>query len=163
MLSLAVVGMPLGMWLDGTVDLGKAATAVLAVIASAGSLFATRVARSVREADQAVPTLTDRINALRSNLAASAFLIEEINAEFDLQTAAAERIRAEAEENQRLAALHKEEAEAVRTLVERTQAKASRLAGRQQWLFFLAGLLFAVPLGVAGNFAFELVKAWLSR
>jgi hypothetical protein len=40
--------------------------------------------------------------------------------------------------------------------------KASKLGNRQQWMFFLAGLLFAVPTGVVGNFVFELVKTWLA-
>jgi hypothetical protein len=40
--------------------------------------------------------------------------------------------------------------------------KASKLGSRQQRRVFVAGLLFAIPVGVAGNFAFELVKAWLA-
>ena len=161
-LTLFTVSVPLGLWLLH-VPADVRARATYGSIFMAMGVLVARWAAARSEADLPVRTLTDRINALRSNLAASALLIEEINAEFELQTKAAERIRAEAEENRRLAALHKEEAKAVATLVERTQARAARLAGRQQWLFFLAGLLFAVPLGVAGNFAFELVKAWLSR
>jgi RecB family exonuclease len=42
------------------------------------------------------PTSDDRIRLLRHNLAASADLIKGINAEFELQVAAAERIKAEA-------------------------------------------------------------------
>lgn len=107
-------------------------------------------------------TMDDRIKELRSNLAASSDLIREINAEFDVQVAAADKIRAEAEQNQRLVELTEQQARTVRELVESVQGKASRLGSRQQWFFFLAGLFAAIPLGVAGNFAFELVKDWLA-
>jgi hypothetical protein len=106
--------------------------------------------------------LDDQIVQLRSNLESSSDLIREINAEFQLQAAAAEKIKAEAEQNQRLAELNAEQAQAVKELVESVQNRASRIGGRQQWLFFLAGVLFSVPLGVAGNFVFELVKAWFA-
>ena len=104
----------------------------------------------------------DRVAQLRANLEISKFLIRQINAEFDLQVAAAEKIKAEAEQNQRLAELNAEQAQAVKKLVESVQSRASKLGSRQQWLFFLAGLLTAVPLGVVGNFVFELVKTWLA-
>jgi hypothetical protein len=61
-----------------------------------------------------------------------------------------------------LAELSAEQAQAVKNLVESIQGRALRLGGRQPWLFFLAGLFFAVPLGVVGNFVFELVKTWLA-
>jgi len=134
--------------------------------AGVGSVISAWQGRRQSSSEPQAQTIDDRINDLRSNLAASSDLIGEINAEFELQVAAAERIKAEAEENQKLAALNEEEAEAVRKVVERTiegaQTRASKVGGRQQWLFFLAGLLAAIPLGVAGNFAFELVKAWMA-
>jgi hypothetical protein len=106
-------------------------------------------------------TLAGRVEALRANLAQSGSLIEEINAELHLQTTALDRIRAEAEQNQRLAALHKVEADAVRDLVAATiegaQARAAHPSRRQQWLFFLAGLFFSVPLGVVGNFVYAML------
>ena len=119
------------------------------------------------EADAATqpPAPPARIEALRANPGASRALIAEIDAEFALQVAAAERIQAEAQENERLAALRRDEAEAVRQFVERTiegaQARSAKLGSRQQWLFFLAGLPVSVPLGVVGNVAFEAVKGWL--
>jgi hypothetical protein len=64
---------------------------------------------------------------------------------------------------QRLAELKKEEAEAVRKLVEKTvesaQSKVAKLGSLQQWLFFLDGLLSSVPVGVIGNYAFDYLKA----
>ncbi|GAA3554240.1 hypothetical protein GCM10022222_42370 [Amycolatopsis ultiminotia] len=107
------------------------------------------------------PTLNDRINELRDNLASSAFLIDEINAELQLQTTALDRIRAEAEENQRLAELNKAQADAVREVMSKTlndaQRKAASKGSKQQWLFFGAGLAFSVPLGVVVNFLYDVI------
>jgi hypothetical protein len=109
------------------------------------------------------PSLLGKIEALRGTLASSGSLIAEINAELELQATSLERIKAEAEENQRLAALNQDEAEAVRKLVKATiegaQTTTANRGRRQQWLFFLAGLFASVPLGVAANFAFDFVKA----
>lgn len=117
--------------------------------------------REQRAAASGRSDIADRIEVLRANLAQSATLIDEINAELKLQTTALDRIKGEAEQNQRLAALHKEEADAVRNLVAATiegaQEKAARPSRRQQWLFFLAGLFFSVPLGVIGNFIYSLL------
>jgi len=119
-------------------------------------------ARAIR-ANRSVGRRVDyQIVMLRQNLDSSKRLIREINAEFDLQVAAAEKIKAEAEQNQRLAELNADQARAVKNLIESVQDRASKIGGRQQWLFFLAGLLASVPLGVIGNFVFESVKAWLA-
>ncbi|MEU5848945.1 hypothetical protein [Saccharopolyspora shandongensis] len=108
------------------------------------------------------PTMQGRIETLRANLQASNRLIEEINAELTLRATALERIRAEAEENQRLASLHEAEADAVRGLVSATirsaQDESSTQSKRQQWWFFLAGLFCSVPLGIGVNFLYDSVK-----
>lgn len=137
----------------------------LAAISSgaAGAIFLYAEYQAHRTAQAArTPTIADRIEELRSNLAASGRLVGAINAELDLQATTVDRLRAEAEESQRLASLSQAEAEAVRTLVERAvesaQAEASRIGTKQQWLFFLAGLLAAVPVAVFANFLF----AWLT-
>ncbi|MGW7530885.1 hypothetical protein [Amycolatopsis sp. NPDC054798] len=107
------------------------------------------------------PTLTDRINQLRDNLASSASLIDEINAELKLQTTALERVRAEAEENQRLVELNKAQADAVREVmakaVHAAQQQAARKGSKQQWWFFGAGLAFSIPLGVGVNYLYDLI------
>jgi hypothetical protein len=73
-----------------------------------------------------------------------------------------DRIRAEAEENRNLAALHKDEADAVKKLVETTihtaQNTTTEQGKRQQWLFFLSGLLLGIPLSILANFLYDLVK-----
>ncbi|MCA1709321.1 MAG: hypothetical protein LC808_41000, partial [Actinobacteria bacterium] len=79
----------------------------------------------------------------------------------ELQTTALARIRAEAEQNRRLAALHQDEADAVRELMEatlrRAQTQSTMLSGQQQWRFFFGGLFFSIPLGVVGNLLYDLV------
>lgn len=140
------------------------------VVAALGAAFSAVVAtfgrRSAKAAGLAVatsvtPTLADRIESLSATLGQSRSLIDEITAEIDLQSTALERIRAEAEENKRLAALTKDEAEAVRKVVaaaiEQGQTKNARKGQRSQWLFFLAGILASVPLGVLGNYLYVLI------
>ena len=78
--------------------------AVAGAIAAAASLAVAREqTRRAHAADGS--TLAAKVDALRANLQSSGELIGEINSEFDLQVAAAERIKAEAEQNQRLAEL----------------------------------------------------------
>ncbi|WP_179118371.1 hypothetical protein [Saccharothrix sp. ALI-22-I] len=112
--------------------------------------------------DPAVSPLADRIELLRENLRASDEIMREIHAELNLQTAALDRIRAEAERNRALAALHKDEAEAVKQLVEATihsaQGTTVKQSRRQQWLFFLSGLFLGVPLSIGANFLYDLMK-----
>lgn len=102
------------------------------------------------------PTISDRIEQLRRNLASSRQLIDEVNAELEAQATNLERIKAEAEQNQRLAALNKEAADAVghllETVVQQAQQKTARVGTRQQWLFFLSGLLLSVPIGFLVNY-----------
>jgi hypothetical protein len=143
-------------------------TALLAGLVGVGALasfwlvmIGRRPSRGSATAAPSTP-LGQRITALRDGLTASHELISEITAELDLQTSALERIRAEAEENQRLAALHQAEADAVRRLVETSMAKAqtesTALSTRQQWIFFLAGAVLAVPLGVLGNVVYSYLQ-----
>jgi hypothetical protein len=139
---------------------------VTAVATGVGAVLAARLGRKLDAAprvgsEEPVSSLPDRIEHLRQNLSQSSSLIDEINAELQVQVTALDRIRAEAEENQRLAALHKDEAEAVRqliaTTIEHSQGRATKLSKRSQWLFFLAGLLSSVPLGVGVNFLYDLI------
>ncbi|MFI5589862.1 hypothetical protein ACIA5G_32770 [Amycolatopsis sp. NPDC051758] len=105
---------------------------------------------------RATPTEV-KVDLLRRNLEQSGWLTTEIEAEFQLQIIALERIKAEADENQKLAALHQDEADAVRAVIESAQVKGERPVKRQQWLFFLAGLFFSIPLGVGVNFLYDLI------
>jgi hypothetical protein len=144
------------------VDVLLTVGSILGLLGSLASLLLARRTATDTPAASQPPTIRDRIDQLRENLGTSRSLIEEITAEMDVQVAALERIRAEAEENQRLAALNQDEADAVRKLVETTIQSAhgrSTAAGkRQQRWYFVAGLCLAIPLGVAGNF----IYAWLA-
>jgi ABC-type multidrug transport system fused ATPase/permease subunit len=133
---------------------------ILAIIAIAVSRSIARKARQSLEVEKS-STLSDRIAQLTRNLTSSSGLIDEIQAELQLQVTALERIHEEAEQNRQLAALHADEAEAVRKLVAATiegaQAKVEKPSKRQQWLFFLAGLFFSIPLGVGVNFLYDII------
>jgi hypothetical protein len=78
-----------------------------------------------------------------------------------LQTTSLDRIRAEAEESRQLAALNKEEADAVRKVIaatiEQAQGASAAENRRQQWQFFAAGVLLAIPLGVIGNIVYAFI------
>lgn len=99
----------------------------------------------------------DKIDELRETLKRSGDRIKEVQAEFKLQEAALDRIKSETEENQRLAELNKTEADAVRLVIATAQAQATKPSRRQQWLFFLAGLFFSVPLGIGVNFLYDII------
>lgn len=83
--------------------------------------------------------------------------MKKVQSEVDLQVTALTKVKAEAEENQRLAELNKEQAEAVRRVIASTNEAAAKPNRRQQWLFFLAGLFFSIPLGVGVNFLYDLI------
>lgn len=111
-----------------------------------------------RDGSRSTPlTVADRIDALQYNLRSSKRLLEEIEAELQVQLVGFERIKAEAENSKHLAALHKEESDAVRRLVDVTVQGAQRQGGRQQWAFFVGGLLVSIPLGVLGNWIYGII------
>ncbi|MFB9726756.1 hypothetical protein [Haloechinothrix salitolerans] len=112
--------------------------------------------------DEERSTLTGRVDDLREYLRQSSLIIEELNAELHVQTSALERMRAEAEQNQRLAALHQDEADAVRKLVDTTikdaHEEAAAIGRRIQWKFFLGGLLASIPIGFIANVIYGLLS-----
>ncbi|MDQ3402891.1 MAG: hypothetical protein M3548_05795 [Actinomycetota bacterium] len=137
---------------------------IIAILVSALGVVASgvvaQIARTVgrrTRPDAAEPNTVDRIEQLRANLGASALLIKQIEAEFQLQVAALGRIKAESEENRRLAELSREQADAVRAVIASANTQAARPAKRQQWLFFLAGLFFSIPLGIGVNFLYDAI------
>ena len=135
--------------------------AVAATLGSLGSLFSAWWSR--REAaetnDLAGLDIQQRIEQLQGHLNSSAALMAEIQAEFRLQEASLERIKTDAERNQRLAALHQAEADAVRAVIEEAQSRGLRLGNRAQWGFFVAGLLSSIPLGIVVNFLYDLMTS----
>jgi len=142
------------------VDLDPLAAILVSLVGVVGSGVLTGLAEKIRRRAAPEPTepdITDRIEQLRSHLGSSATLIKQIESEFQLQVAALDKIKAESEENQRLAELSREQADAVRAVIASANDKAARPARRQQWLFFGAGLLFSIPLGIGVNFLYDVI------
>ncbi|MFW2239273.1 hypothetical protein ACVH9Z_34350 [Rhodococcus opacus] len=133
---------------------------LLAVIGVVVSLATARQARHLTpdKPDSEQPSMTARIEALRENLALSATILDEIHTELQVRTTALEQVRAEAEENQRLADLNADAAAAVKSLLARTieaaQEEASKRDSKKQRLYFVSGLALAVPLAVVANFLY---------
>jgi hypothetical protein len=90
---------------------GEISWVVVTVLSAVGAVFTLILAvrRTRFDSDKQEPSLDDRILQLHDHLAESASLIAQIQAEFRLQEAALEKIKAEAERNQRLAELHQKE------------------------------------------------------
>ncbi|MDA0565217.1 hypothetical protein LG943_12950 [Streptomonospora sp. S1-112] len=93
--------------------------------------------------------MEERIDQAHARLREGASLIEEVSAELETRRVALERLRAQREQYEKLAALDHEQAQAVTRLVEATVEKGHRRAGRAAWfqqmLFFLLGVV-ATPL-----------------
>jgi plasmid maintenance system antidote protein VapI len=159
-----------------------AVAAVAALLSALGSDVTSAVLREVRRAvarllgrtlpeqeelaqerEAATDPLAERLARLRTSLSESAALLPTLQAELELRTAALDRLQADAAHYERLAALHREEAEAVQRLVEQTVGRGlretTRRGGRQQALYFAAGLAASIPLGIIAN----VLYSWLSR
>jgi hypothetical protein len=104
------------------------------------------------------PTSAGRIEEATRSLQVAARLVDELQTEMRARAVALERLQAENAEHERLAAVRKEEAEAVSRLIESVissaHAKLSRSSRRDQVLFFFAGLATSIPV--------QLVANWLS-
>ena len=112
-------------------------------------------------AERPTEPLLAGIDRLRRVLDESIDFIPEMQAEIDLRTAAIEKLQKSAEHYEELAKLNRDEAEAVKRLVDETirraQAEVVRRSGREQKLYFLTGLAFSIPLGVVGNFMYAIL------
>jgi uncharacterized protein HemX len=125
----------------------------------------------------------DRVARLVASLHESQRLIRELQAEIDAKAAAVARLQAEEEQSRQIAALREEEAAAVNHLISSTLQTAhdnlrrelererdhlrnnlsqlqselstmQRTGRRDQWLFFAAGVLLSIPIGIAINIIF---------
>jgi hypothetical protein len=124
--------------------LGVAAslTAVLLAILVTGFQLRSRTVPSAKL--PAEPTVSSRIEEAARSLQVTAQLVDELRAEMQARAAALDRLQVENAEYEKLAALRKEEAEAVSRMIENvigsTHAKLSRSSRRDQALFFALGL-----------------------
>ncbi|MBN6052370.1 hypothetical protein JYK22_10550 [Nonomuraea sp. RK-328] len=95
--------------------------------------------------------LRTRIEAVNKAFAEAATLMEELQRDLAAQEAARRQVVAEAEHQQHLISMNREEAEAVRRLIlGETRADISRQR-RDQWVFFMLGAVVSIPIGVAIN------------
>ncbi|WP_043636791.1 hypothetical protein [Nonomuraea candida] len=134
----------------------------LAVGLAAFGLVAARVRRAwIDQREKKEQSLVDpherlgtRIDAVNKAFADAATLMEELQRHLAAQEAARRRLVAEAEHQQQLIGMDREEAEAVRRLIlGETRADIARQR-RDQWLFFVLGVAVSIPVGVAINVLF---------
>jgi septal ring factor EnvC (AmiA/AmiB activator) len=71
-------------------------------------------------------TLEDRLSQLSKSMQQSARLVEQVSAELDARATTARQLQKEAEDAEALAALHKDQADAVRRMIDAELATATR-------------------------------------
>jgi len=91
--------------------------ALVAVITFRAATRATRLTEELRGPAAHQETLEQRLDQLSVSMQQSARLVEQVSAELDARAVTARRLREEVESAEALAALHKDQAEAVRRLV----------------------------------------------
>ena len=127
---------------------------MLGVLASVAGLLAALLPWWQRRGDgddpSVEPTVETRIEEATRALEMTAGLVNDLQAEMRARMATLDRLRNENAEFERLAAVRREEAEAVSRLIEnvinRTHSKLSRSSRRDQVLFFVAGLAASIPV-----------------
>jgi hypothetical protein len=106
-----------------------------------------------------ITTIEQRIEELSTNLHLSAHIVEEVEAELKLRSAALEQLKEESEANRRIAELNAEQAAAVNALVKSTLTLAQEEGRRRsRWvdiLIFIAGLVSSVPLNILASFIYD--------
>jgi hypothetical protein len=123
------------------------------LLAGVGSVIAGVITayrqRSAEAASQNL-TLEDQIDRLQDQMKSSAQLIEQISAEMEVRAKTAASLKAEAEQAQQLASLHREQQDAVMRAVRAEMAAESKKSARQNLkanlLFFLGGVLVSVAI-----------------
>jgi hypothetical protein len=78
----------------------------------------------------------------------TADLIDDLKQELSDRSAALQALTAQKEEYENLAALNREEAEAVSRLVDKAVDNANRRSTKVGYLLFIVGLLASIPIGV---------------
>ena len=99
-------------------------TIVGTVAGTAGVVAAVRTALAARRTDAALKdvttqaTLEERLDELSKSMRNSARLVEQVSSELEARAATAKRLKEEAETAEALAGLHKDQAEAVRRMLD---------------------------------------------
>ncbi|MEO3794647.1 hypothetical protein ABGB14_30925 [Nonomuraea sp. B10E15] len=121
-----------------------------------GYLMATsrppRLAEAVEDPGE---RLTRRIQAVNASFTEAAALMVELQRDLEAQRATRDALLAEAEHQQRLLELNKDQAEDIRTILVGETKQTIRAARRREWAFFLSGLLLSaalsIPIGIWVN------------
>jgi hypothetical protein len=117
-----------------------------------GLQYLTRLKRVEEDPRQ---RLRRRVDAVNNAFAEATTLMNELQRDLEAQQAARDQLLAEAEHQQRLLEVNKEEAERIRQIMV-TETKATiRAAWRREMGFFLAGVLvsalLSIPIGIWVN------------
>jgi hypothetical protein len=110
---------------------------------------------AIASREHRAPDLTERISRAAKEMRGVATLVEELETEMAAKMAALQRVQTESADFERVAAVRKEEAEAVTKLVESvissTHDKMDRANRRGQLLYFALGAATSIPIGVMVN------------
>jgi hypothetical protein len=102
-------------------------------------------------------SIEQRVHDIQSSLDATADLVNELEQELTERSAALKALVEQKEEYENLAALNREEAEAVSRLVDKAVGHAGRKSTRVGYLLFGLGVLASIPLGVLAIWIASLV------
>ncbi|MFI9848493.1 hypothetical protein ACIHFD_66625 [Nonomuraea sp. NPDC051941] len=101
--------------------------------------------RKAREAHR------ERIAEMNKAFVAATTLMDDLQREVAAQQAALRELTRQAEEQQRLRDIDPDQAERIRQILVGETKATIRAERRQQWLFFILGVLVSIPIGVMIN------------
>ncbi|MEQ4722552.1 hypothetical protein [Nonomuraea sp. B19D2] len=126
---------------------------IMAVVLLVTQARSTWIRQKAKEQSLVDPheRLRTRIEAVNKAFTEAATLMDELQRDLTAQEAARRQLVAEAEHQQHLIGMNREEAEAVRRLIlGETRADIARQR-RDQWVFFMLGAVVSIPIGVVIN------------
>ncbi len=155
-LGIAFSG-PFVMLFEGVTPFWAVATVVSFLMISVPFLITARsdrrrAQRILREAaeDPAV-RLQRRIEAVNQAFAEAEPLLKELQVDLQRQEAVRRHLAAQVEQQQRVIAMDRGQADAVRAYLLEEAKAALRGERRQQWMFFAVGVLVSIPIGILVN------------
>ncbi|MGH3544982.1 MAG: hypothetical protein ACRDPW_03530 [Mycobacteriales bacterium] len=117
--------------------------------------FERRATRTQERKARARSTTETKLDTATFALQQSSRLVSEVEAELKLRMITVEKLTQEAQQAEQLAQLNEQQRRAVQGLVEAASIKGSK---QGQWRFYVAGLVSAIPLGLIGDFLYDLVR-----
>ncbi|MFJ2034323.1 hypothetical protein [Streptosporangium sp. NPDC087985] len=136
----------------GLAILGVGATlgGPLGVVAVVQEMLADR-ARLQQAAEDPHERLYRRIQAVNKAFTEAAGLMDELRRDLEAQQATREALLVEAERQQRLLEINKDEAEKIRQILIGETKATIRAERRRQWMYIGIGALLSIPVGVFVN------------